>query len=174
MSLDPYSLVPAGLAKKSNSALLPGYRQRTRQAARANPKRAIAAAFENARARSMPVFLTARVCCPIRRCSVGRIANRRVSPKARRASWRSIPRTRSRWRFRRLKLVQENKLIPALNSLQDSLESIETDLPETVYNAMQLISQALLSQGHNLASARLAHALHGHQQGARSNDHADA
>jgi tetratricopeptide (TPR) repeat protein len=155
MSLDPYSLCPGGTGKKVKFCpccqdILNELGKLQEQVQNGQ----IAAAFENAR--SLDARYPDRASILSYKTLLGWANRQPESVNESTARFlEKYPQNPVALAFQSMKLVREGQLIPALNTLQDSLEIVETDLPETVYNAMQLISQALLSQGHILPARGL-------------------
>jgi tetratricopeptide (TPR) repeat protein len=155
MSLDPYSLCPGGTGKKVK--FCPCCQDILNELGKLQEQvqsGQIAAAFENARA--LDARYPDRASLLSYKTLLG-WANKQTASVAESTArfLEKYPQNPVALAFQAMQLVREGQLIPALNTLQDSLEIVETDLPETVYNAMQLISQALLSQGHILPARGL-------------------
>lgn len=155
MSLDPYSLCPGGTGKKVK--FCPCCQDILNELGKLQEQiqsGQIAAAYENVR--GLDARYPDRASLLSYKTLLG-WANKQTASVAESTARfiEKYPKNPVALSFQAMKLVRDNELIAALNTLQDSLELVETDLPETVYNAMQLISQALLSQGHILPARGL-------------------
>ncbi len=155
MSLDPYSLCPGGTGKKVK--FCPCCQDILNELGKLQEQiqsGQIAAAYENVR--GLDARYPDRASLLSYKTLLG-WANKQTASVAESTARfiEKYPKNPVALSFQAMKLVRDNDLIAALNTLQDSLELVETDLPETVYNAMQLISQALLSQGHILPARGL-------------------
>ncbi len=155
MSLDPYSLCPGGTGKKVK--FCPCCQDILNELGKVQEQiqnGQIAAAFENVR--GLDARYPDRASLLSYKTLLG-WANKQPASVAESTArfLEKYPQNPVALAFQAMQLVRDNQLIPALNTLQDSLELVENELSETVYNAMQLISQALLSQGHILPARGL-------------------